>query len=97
MKNLKCSFHRIERTKKLQDRLGRCNKKKYGAKKNTMQENLNIGKKVLLLAKIVRKKLVPDKFYNQTDQTIPYFNKNGTSSEINKNTNFLLLKTIFFM
>ena len=61
-----------------------------------MQENLNIGKKVLLLAKIVRKKLVPDKFYNQTDQTIPYFNKSGTSSEINKNTN-LLLKTIFFM
>ena len=72
------NFHRIERTKKIHDRLYRFDKKKYGAKKQKLQENLDIGKKVLVLAERIRKKSAPGKFYKQFVQNIAYFNKEQT-------------------
>ena len=50
------NLHRIERTKKLHDRQVRYVKKKYGAKRKKLRENLDIGEKVLVLAEIIRKK-----------------------------------------
>ena len=52
--------------------------KKYKVKKKKLQENLNVGKKVLVLAKIIRKKSAPGKLYKQSVQNIAYFNKDQT-------------------
>ena len=69
------NFHRIEHTKKLHDRQDRYGKKKYGAKRKKLRENLDIDKKVLVLAERIRKKSAPGKFYKQSVQNIAYFNK----------------------
>ena len=52
--------------------------KKYGAKKKKLCKDLDVGKKVLILAERIRKKSVSGKFYEQTIQNIPYFNKKET-------------------
>ena len=39
-------MHRIEKTKKLHDRLDRCDKKRYSAKRKKLTEELLIGEKV---------------------------------------------------
>ena len=52
--------------------------KKYGAKKKKLCKDLDVGKKVLILAERIRKKSVPGKLYEQTIQNIPYFNKKET-------------------
>ena len=57
------NFHRIERTKLVNDRLDTYDKKKYRAKRRNLSGNLNIGKKVLVLAEKIPKKLAPRKFY----------------------------------
>ena len=69
------NIHWIERTKLVHDRLNRYNKKKYDRKKKKLRENLNINKKVLVLAERIRKKSAPGKFYKQSVQNISYFNK----------------------
>ena len=43
------NFHRIERTKKLDDRLDRYDKKNTGRKRKKLRENLNVDEKVLVL------------------------------------------------
>ena len=48
---------------------------KYAAKKRKLRENLNIGEKVLILAKRIKKRSVPGKFYKEAVQNISYFNK----------------------
>ena len=48
-------------------------------KKKKLTENLNINKKVLVLAETIRKKSAPGKFYKQSVQNIPYFNKEEIS------------------
>ena len=72
------NFHRIEWTKKLHNRQDRYDKIKYGAKRKKLQENLNIGEKVLVLAKRIQKKSAPGKIYKQSLQNITYFNKKQT-------------------
>ena len=69
------NFKRIQRSKKISDRLDRYDQKKYAAKKRKLCQNLNIGEKVLALAERINKKLAPGKFYEQTVQNISYFNK----------------------
>ena len=49
--------------------------KKYSAKRRKLQENLNVGERVLVLAERIKKKSAPGKFYKQLIQNIAYFNK----------------------
>ena len=44
-------------------------------KRKKLRENLNIGKKVYILADRIKKKSAPGKFYKQSVQNIRYFNK----------------------
>ena len=60
------NFHRTEKKNKLKK------------KKKKPQENLNVGKKVLVLAERIRKKSTPGEFYKQSVQNITYFNKEQT-------------------
>ena len=71
-------MHRIEKTKKLHDRLDRDDKKRYSAKRKKLREDLLIGEKVLVLAERTKKKAAPIKFDKQSLQNISYFNKEGT-------------------
>ena len=52
--------------------------KKYRAKKKKLCKDLDVGKKLLILAERIRKKSVSGKIYEQTIQNIPYFNKKET-------------------
>ena len=67
--------HWTERTKLIHDRLNSYDKKKYDRKKKKSRENLNINKKVLLLAERIRKKSTLGKFYKKSVRNISYFNK----------------------
>ena len=67
----------IEKTKILDDRVSRY-KKKYLVKRRKLRENLNIREKVLVLAKRIKKKSAPGKFYKQSVQNIPYSNRENT-------------------
>ena len=71
-------MHRIEKTKKLHDRLDRYNRKRYSAKRKKLREDVMVGEKVLVLAERVRKKAAPGKFYKPSVQNISYINKNRT-------------------
>ena len=71
-------MHRIEKTKKLHDRLDRYNRKHYSAKRKKLREDVMVGEKVLVLAERVRKKAAPGKFYKPSVQNISYINKNRT-------------------
>ena len=51
------NFHRIQRTKLVNDRLDTYDKKKYKAKRRKLRENLKIGEEVLVLAERIRKKI----------------------------------------
>ena len=70
-------FHRIKRTKKMHDRLDRYNKNK-NKKQKTAKKCQCWKKKVLILAKSIRKNQVSGKFYKQSVQNIAYFNKKQT-------------------
>ena len=67
-------MHRIERIDKMNARLDRFDRKKYLRKKKKLRENLDIGEKVYVLAKRIKKKSAPGKFYKQSVQNISYFN-----------------------
>ena len=49
------NFHRRESSKKIHDRLDRYDRKKYAAKKQKLREELDIGEKMLILAKRIKK------------------------------------------
>ena len=51
------NMRRIENTKRLYDRLERCDKKRYSAKTKKLRENLMTGEKVLVLADRKKRKL----------------------------------------
>ena len=72
------NMHRIDKTKKLHDRLDRYNKKRYLAKRKKLREDLMIGEKVLVLAERIKKKAAPGRFCKQSIQNISYFNKDKT-------------------
>ena len=69
------NFKRIEMSRAVSDRLDRYDRKKYSAKKKKLRSDLQIDKKVLVLSESIKKKSAPGKFYKQTVQNIPYFNK----------------------
>ena len=71
------NFHRIEK-KKYKIRWTGTIKKNAGQKKKKLQENLNVGEKVLVLAERIRKKSTPGKFFKKSVQNIVYFNKKQT-------------------
>ena len=48
---------------------------KYAAKKRKLHDNLNICEKVLILAKRIKKRSAPGKFYKEAVQNISYFSK----------------------
>ena len=68
------NFERIERSKNVSDRLHKYDRKRYTVKKKKIHNILEIDEKVLALAERIRKS-APEKFYKQTFQNIPYFNK----------------------
>ena len=49
------NMHRIEKTKKIHDRIDRYDKKRYSAERKKLREELLIGEKVLVLAKEIKK------------------------------------------
>ena len=55
-------FHRIEKTKLVNDRLDQYDKRKYKVKRRKLTGNLNVGEKVLVLAERIQKNSVPGKF-----------------------------------
>ena len=59
------NMHRIDKTKKLHDRLDWYDKKRYLAKRKKLKEDLIIRKKVLILAERLKKKAAPGRFYKQ--------------------------------
>ena len=61
-------MYRIEKTKKLHDRLGRYDKKRNAAKRKKLREDLMIGEKVVVFAEITKKKTALGKFYKQSVQ-----------------------------
>ena len=71
-------MHRIDKTKKLHDRLDRYEKKRYLAKRKKLREDLMVGEKVLVLAERIRKNAAPGRFYKQSVQNISYLNKDKT-------------------
>ena len=64
------NMHRLEKTRKLNLRQDRYDKKKYSLKRKKLRENLNIAEKVYVLAERIKKKRVPGKFYKQSVQNI---------------------------
>ena len=54
------------------------------AKKKKLPENLDVGEKVLVLAKRIKKKSAPGKFYKQSVQNNFYFNKKTVLTIRNK-------------
>ena len=79
------SFHRIEKTRQVHERLNRYNKKKYRCKKKKVRDKLNIGEKVLVLAERIKKTAAPGKFYKLLVQNITYFNGDEIFNEKKKN------------
>ena len=72
------NIHKIEKPKKLFDRLSKYDRKGYSVKRKNLREDLMVGEKVFVLAKRIKRKAVPDKFYKQSVQNISFFNKNRT-------------------
>ena len=72
-------MHRIDKTKRLHERLDRYNRRRYTSKRRRLREDLMIGEKVLILAERIKKKDAPGRFYKQSVQNISYFNKERTS------------------
>ena len=66
------NMHKIEKPKRLHDRLNKYDRKGYSEK------DLMVGEKVFILAKRIKKKAVPGKFCKQSVQNISYFNKDRT-------------------
>ena len=55
------NVHRLEKTHKLNQRMDRYDKKKYGRKRKKLRENLSTGEKVYVLAERIKKKSAPGK------------------------------------
>ena len=72
------NMHRIDKTKRLHERLDRYDRRQYTLKRRRLREDLMIGEKVLILAERIKKKDAPGRFYKQSVQNISYFNKERT-------------------
>ena len=75
-------MHRIEKTKKLHDRLDRCDKKRYSAKRKKLREELLIGEKVLVLAERIKKKAAQASFISNMSRTyLHIYNKKNSTDK----------------
>ena len=72
------NMHRLKKTQRLHRRLDDYDAKKYSVKRNKLRDQLFLGEKVFIIAKRVKKKSAPVKFYKQLVQNISYFNKEKT-------------------
>ena len=68
-------MHRLEKSKKLANRLDRHDDRIYKWKRKRLREKLDVGERVYVLAERIKKKSAPGKFYKETVQNITYFNK----------------------
>ena len=68
----------MKKSNKLHRRLDKYDVMKYSAKRKKSSDELFVGEKVLVLAKRIKKKAAPGKFYKQSVQNISYFNKDKT-------------------
>ena len=71
----KFDFYRLEKVGKHVARQERYNSKKDERNPRKLREPLNIGENVLVLAKRLKKKDAPGKFYKSTTQNKTFFNK----------------------
>ena len=60
------NIHRIDKTKRLHERLDRYNRRRYTSKRRRLREDLMIGEKVLILAERIKKKDAPSRFYKKS-------------------------------
>ena len=63
------NFHGIEETRQVQERLNRCDKKRYKRKK--VRGKLNIGEKVLVLGERIKKNLHQESFISNRYKILP--------------------------
>ena len=52
------NMHRIDKTKRLHERLDRYGRRRYTSKRRKLREDLMIGEKVLILAEKIKKKAI---------------------------------------
>ena len=79
------NFHRIEKIKQVNDRLDRYDRKKYSAKRRKLQENLNVGERVLVLAERIKKNQHLENFISNLYKVLPILTKNKSLLlELNK-------------
>ena len=71
-------MHRIDKTKRLHERLDRYDRRLYTSKRRRLREDLMINEKVLILAGRIKKKDAAGRFYKQSVQNISCFNKERT-------------------
>ena len=63
------NFKRIERSKKVSDRLDKYDRKKYTAKKKKIYNSLEIGEKVLVLAEMIKRNQHLENFISKQFKT----------------------------
>ena len=71
-------MHRIDKTKRLHERLDRYDRRQYTSKRRRLRDDLMINEKVLILAERIKKKDATGRFYKQSVQNISCFNKERT-------------------
>ena len=62
------NMHKLEKTQKLHRRQDTSDVRRYSAKRKKLRDELFVGEKVFVLAKRIRKKAAPGKFYKQSVQ-----------------------------
>ena len=72
------NMHRIDKTRRLHERLDWYDRKQNISKRRRLRRDLMISEKVLILAERIKTKDAPDRFYKQFVQNISYFNKERT-------------------
>ena len=72
------NMHRIDKTRRLHERLDWYDRKRNISKRRSLRRDLMISEKVLILAERIKTKDAPDRFYKQFVQNISYFNKERT-------------------
>ena len=60
------NMHKLEKSQKLHRRQDTSDVRRYSAKRKKLRDELFVGEKVFVLAKRIRKKAAPGKFYKQS-------------------------------
>ena len=81
--------------KKNSDRLDRYDREIYSMKKKKLDQELNVGEKVLILVERLKKKTTLGRFYKKSIQNISYFSKENVFIITNKSK--IVDKTFFWL